>query len=283
MSSFRIAQMSVLELLRSNNFLQICQIHRRVWLRETDSVAIQHKMGFCPNQRTSVTDGSHLSSLEPPSNGAFQTVGVYLVIITIVVRIMTGNSSWLLTWMNWTTLLMLSWVSQNFKEEKMLMHILNGRSNVIRFLEYIYWPRHINFASVEFSGYVLIWWNWLQENQVELGRDHIRTLVEMKIVSRRRFVSSTHQRDLHNKLQHWYKATNPFIILRKWSCFWSRWRKKMTSFLHGLNFLMLQPAGRWPRSCPWSEPPLLATSPNLTSRGYHGHRPATSLRSRCNR
>lgn len=61
--------------------------------------------------------------------------------------------------------------------------------------------RRVNLASVEFSGYALTWWNQIQENQLVLGHDHINTWAEMKRVMRRRFVPSSYQRDLRNRLQ----------------------------------------------------------------------------------
>ena len=61
--------------------------------------------------------------------------------------------------------------------------------------------RCVNLASVEFSGYALTWWNQIQENQLVLGREHINTWEEMKQVMRRRFVPSSYQRDLRNRLQ----------------------------------------------------------------------------------
>ena len=61
--------------------------------------------------------------------------------------------------------------------------------------------RRVNLASVEFSGYALTWWNQIQENQLVLGREHINTWEEMKQVMRRRFVPSSYQRDLRNRLQ----------------------------------------------------------------------------------
>ena len=61
--------------------------------------------------------------------------------------------------------------------------------------------RRVNLASVEFSGYALTWWNQVQENQRVLGCDHINTWAEMKRVMRRRFVPSSYQRDLRNRLQ----------------------------------------------------------------------------------
>ena len=61
--------------------------------------------------------------------------------------------------------------------------------------------RHVNLASVEFSGYALTWRNQIQENQLMLGCDHINTCVKMKRVMRRRFVLSSYRRDLRNRLQ----------------------------------------------------------------------------------
>jgi len=61
--------------------------------------------------------------------------------------------------------------------------------------------RCINLALVEFSGYALTWWNQIQENQLVLGREHINTWEEMQQVMRRRFVQSSYQRDLRNRLQ----------------------------------------------------------------------------------
>ena len=61
--------------------------------------------------------------------------------------------------------------------------------------------RHVNLTLVEFSGCALTWWNQIQENQLMLGREHINTWEEMKQVMRRRFVPSSYQRDLCNRLQ----------------------------------------------------------------------------------
>jgi hypothetical protein len=59
----------------------------------------------------------------------------------------------------------------------------------------------VNLASVEFSGYAPTWWNQLQEHQLRLGLRHINTWEEMKRVMKRRFVPSSYQRDLQNRLQ----------------------------------------------------------------------------------
>jgi hypothetical protein len=60
--------------------------------------------------------------------------------------------------------------------------------------------RCVNLDSVEFSGYALTWWNQIQDNQLVLGRAHIETWAEMKQVMQRRFVPSSYQLDLHNRL-----------------------------------------------------------------------------------
>ena len=61
--------------------------------------------------------------------------------------------------------------------------------------------RRVNLASVKFSGYALTWWNQIQDNQLVLGREYINTWKEIKQVMRRRFVPSSYQRDLCNRLQ----------------------------------------------------------------------------------
>ena len=89
----------------------------------------------------------------------------------------------------------------------------NGREDAYAYLEWeeqcdqifrvhnLSTQRCVNFASVEFSGYALTWWNQIQENQLVLGHGHINTWDEMKRVTRRRFVSSSYYRDLRNRLQ----------------------------------------------------------------------------------
>jgi hypothetical protein len=68
--------------------------------------------------------------------------------------------------------------------------------------------RHINLASFKFSGYALTWWNQIEENQLVLGRAHIDTWAEMKQVVWKRFVPSSYQHDLHNRLQNLRQGTN---------------------------------------------------------------------------
>jgi hypothetical protein len=59
----------------------------------------------------------------------------------------------------------------------------------------------VNFASVEFTGYALTWWNQGQEHQLELGLEYINTWEEMKQVMKKQFVPSSYQRDLPNQFQ----------------------------------------------------------------------------------
>ncbi|MEJ2528348.1 MAG: hypothetical protein P8Y49_09840, partial [Sulfurovaceae bacterium] len=102
--------------------------------------------------------------------------------------------------------------------------------------------RCVNLASVEFSGYALTWWNQLQENQLVLGRNYIDTWAEMKRVMRRRFVPSSYQRDLRNRLQNlrqgsksvddYYKEMELLLVR---SGIREDDESKMARFLHGLN------------------------------------------------
>ncbi|KAG8088439.1 hypothetical protein GUJ93_ZPchr0010g9488 [Zizania palustris] len=102
--------------------------------------------------------------------------------------------------------------------------------------------RCIDLASVEFSGYALTWWNQIQESQLVLGRDHINTWDEMKRVMRRRFVPSSYQRDLRNRLQNlkqgsrsvddYYKEME-LLLVRTGTR--EDVESKMARFLHGLN------------------------------------------------
>ncbi|XP_062224492.1 uncharacterized protein LOC133923045 [Phragmites australis] len=102
--------------------------------------------------------------------------------------------------------------------------------------------RHVNLSSIEFSGYALTWWNQIQENQLVLGRAHIDTWAEMKQVMRRRFVPSSYQRDLRNRLQNLRQGTKSvdeyykemeLLLVR--SGIREDAESKMARFLHGLN------------------------------------------------
>ena len=102
--------------------------------------------------------------------------------------------------------------------------------------------RRVNLASVEFSGYALTWWNQVQENQLVLGRDHINTRAEMKRVMRRRFVPSSYQRDLRNRLQtlrQGSKSVDDYFKEMELLLVRSGIREdedsKMARFLNGLN------------------------------------------------
>ena len=95
---------------------------------------------------------------------------------------------------------------------------------------------------MEFSGYALTWWNQVQENQLELGLGYINTWEEMKRVMKRRFVPSSFQRDLRNRLQmlkqgkrivdEYYKEMELLLVragIREDA------ESKMARFLGGLN------------------------------------------------
>lgn len=102
--------------------------------------------------------------------------------------------------------------------------------------------RRVNFASVEFSGYALTWWNKMQQNQLQSGRALINTWAEMKQVMRRRFVPSSYQRDLRNRLQalrqgskmvdEYYKEMELLLIRTRIR---EDVESQMARFLHGLN------------------------------------------------
>ena len=102
--------------------------------------------------------------------------------------------------------------------------------------------RRVNLALVEFSGYALTWWNQIQENQLVLGHEYINTWEEMKQVMRRRFVPSSYQRDLHNRLQmlkqekrsvdEYYKEMELLLVRARIR---EDPEQKMTRFLSGLN------------------------------------------------
>jgi hypothetical protein len=102
--------------------------------------------------------------------------------------------------------------------------------------------KRVNLPSVEFLGYALTWWNQIQENQLVLGRAPIDTWAEMKQVMRRRFVPSSYQRDLRNKLQNLKQGTKSvddyykemeLLLIR--SGIREDAESKMARFLHGLN------------------------------------------------
>lgn len=120
----------------------------------------------------------------------------------------------------------------------------SGREDVDAYLE---WgeqcdQRRVNLASVEFSGFALTWWNQIQENQLVLGHNHINTWAEMKRVMRRRFVPSSYQRDLRNRLQTLRQGSKSvdecfkemeLLLVR--SGISEDAKSKMARFLHGLN------------------------------------------------
>jgi hypothetical protein len=100
----------------------------------------------------------------------------------------------------------------------------------------------VNLASVEFSGYALTWWNQVQENQLDLGFGYINTWEAMKRVMRRRFVPSSYQRDIRNRLQvlkqgkrfvdEYYKDMEQLLVCAEIR---EDQESKMDRFLGGLN------------------------------------------------
>jgi hypothetical protein len=102
--------------------------------------------------------------------------------------------------------------------------------------------RCVNLASVEFSGYVLTWWNQVQENELDLGFGYINTWEEMKRVMRRCFVPLSYQRDVRNRLQvlnqgkrsidEYYKEMELLLVRAE---FREDPESKMARFLDGLN------------------------------------------------
>ncbi|XP_019423019.1 PREDICTED: uncharacterized protein LOC109332490 [Lupinus angustifolius] len=61
--------------------------------------------------------------------------------------------------------------------------------------------KKVKVAALEFKEYALIWWDQLNKERRRAGAEAINTWVEMKVLMRRRFVPSSYQRDIHNKLQ----------------------------------------------------------------------------------
>jgi hypothetical protein len=96
-----------------------------------------------------------------------------------------------------------SWIFLNLLGKESADEYLNWAEQcdqIFRVHNFLYQHR-VNLASAEFSGYVLTWWNQLQEHQPRLGLRHINTWEEMKRVMKRQFVPSSYQRDLQNRLQ----------------------------------------------------------------------------------
>jgi hypothetical protein len=100
----------------------------------------------------------------------------------------------------------------------------------------------VNLALVEFSGYALTWWNQVQEHQIRLGLRHINTWEEMKWVMKRRFVPSSYQCDLRNRLQllkQGRKSVDEYFkemeLLLVWTGIREDPESAMARFLGGLN------------------------------------------------
>ncbi|KAF1881768.1 hypothetical protein Lal_00049289, partial [Lupinus albus] len=61
--------------------------------------------------------------------------------------------------------------------------------------------KKVKMAALEFKEYAMVWWDQYQQDRRRVGGVMIETWEEMKLVMRRRFVHSSNQRGLHNKLQ----------------------------------------------------------------------------------
>ncbi|CAL0303552.1 unnamed protein product [Lupinus luteus] len=61
--------------------------------------------------------------------------------------------------------------------------------------------KKVKVAALEFKEYALNWWDQLNKERRRAGAEAINTWVEMKVLMRRRFVPSSYQMDILNKLQ----------------------------------------------------------------------------------
>ncbi|XP_019434099.1 PREDICTED: uncharacterized protein LOC109340813 [Lupinus angustifolius] len=102
--------------------------------------------------------------------------------------------------------------------------------------------KKVKVAALEFKEYALIWWDQLNKERRRAGAEAINTWVEMKVLMRRRFVPSSYQRDIHNKLQRLTQGSKSvdeyfkemeLALLR--SNFEEDREATMARFLHGLN------------------------------------------------
>ncbi|RDY04714.1 hypothetical protein CR513_11536, partial [Mucuna pruriens] len=62
----------------------------------------------------------------------------------------------------------------------------------------------VKLATLEFTNYVLVWWDQMQKERARYGERPLRTWEEIKAIMRRRFVSSYFHKELHDKLQRLY-------------------------------------------------------------------------------
>ncbi|XP_019435394.1 PREDICTED: uncharacterized protein LOC109341876, partial [Lupinus angustifolius] len=102
--------------------------------------------------------------------------------------------------------------------------------------------KKVKVAALEFKEYAMVWWDQIQKERRRYGEEVVNTWGEMKRVMRRRFVPSSYQRDVHNKLQRLtqgnksvdeYFKEMELALLR--SNFHEDREATMARFLHGLN------------------------------------------------
>ena len=61
--------------------------------------------------------------------------------------------------------------------------------------------KKVQLATLEFSGYALIWWNELVMNRRRMGELPIGTWEDMRRIMRRKYILSYYYREIHHKLQ----------------------------------------------------------------------------------
>ncbi|XP_052477129.1 uncharacterized protein LOC128032557 [Gossypium raimondii] len=66
--------------------------------------------------------------------------------------------------------------------------------------------KKVKLAAIEFSDYVMIWWDQLTTSRRRNGERPISTWTEMKAVMRRRFIPSYYYRELYQKLQNFMQG-----------------------------------------------------------------------------
>ena len=102
--------------------------------------------------------------------------------------------------------------------------------------------RKIKLATLEFTGYALVWWDQFQRERRRYREPMLETWEELKRVLRRRYVPSHYHRELLNKLQRMTqgsKSVDEFykdleIALIRANVEEDR-EATMTRFLNGLN------------------------------------------------
>lgn len=62
-------------------------------------------------------------------------------------------------------------------------------------------PKKVKLVVVEFTNYIRIWWDHFVINRCKNDETPIRSWEEIKIIMRKRFITSYNYRDLCRKLQ----------------------------------------------------------------------------------